>query len=111
MKGDFTRDTFLAANHFSRVLLQQGRVQLDSDLNEQIAILLHYLQGLAADLIGMHGGPLNNCAFQVLTKADIGKLPDEVKKSLSVEGSTQDYDLLIGRGHYYVDGILCEVDT
>jgi len=59
MKGDFTRDTFDATRHFSRVLMQQGRVQLDADWNEQAAILLHYLQALAADLIGPHGGPAN----------------------------------------------------
>ncbi|MFX8500613.1 DUF6519 domain-containing protein, partial [Acinetobacter baumannii] len=52
MKGDFTRITFDPANHFSRVLLQQGRVTLDADANEQASILLHYLQTLARDLIG-----------------------------------------------------------
>ena len=31
MKGDFTRDTFDPAKHFSRVLMQQGRVTLDAD--------------------------------------------------------------------------------
>jgi len=51
MKGDFTRDTFNPAKHFSRVLLQQGRVALDADHNEQNAILLHYLRTLARDLI------------------------------------------------------------
>ena len=40
MKGDFTRDTFDAAKHFSRVLMQQGQVQLDADWNEQTSILL-----------------------------------------------------------------------
>ena len=52
MKGDFTRNTFDALTHFRRVLLQQGRVALDSDWNEQTAILMHYLQALSADLIG-----------------------------------------------------------
>ena len=41
MKGDFTRNTFDPDKHFLRVLMQQGRVQLDSDWNEQAAILLH----------------------------------------------------------------------
>lgn len=90
MKGDFTRDTFLAANQFSRVLWQQGRVQLDADMNEQVSILLHYLQTLATDLIGSHGGPCENCGFEIIKK----------------EGG----DYLIGNGRYYVDGILCEVD-
>ncbi len=56
MKGDFSRDTFDKAKHFSRVLMQQGRVQLDADFNEQTAILLHYLRTLAADLIGPFAG-------------------------------------------------------
>jgi hypothetical protein len=57
MKGDFTRNTFDPRKHFTRVLMQQGRVQLDADWNEQAAILLYYLQSLAADLIGPHAGP------------------------------------------------------
>ena len=57
MQGDFSRDTFEARKNFSRVLMQQGRVQLDADWNEQSAILLHYIRTLAADIIGPHGGP------------------------------------------------------
>ena len=57
MKGDFSRNTFDPTKHFSRVLMQQGRVQLDADWNEQAAILLHYLRTLAADLIGPCAGP------------------------------------------------------
>ena len=52
MKGDFTRETFNKSKHFSRVLMQQGRVLLDADFNEQSAIILHYLRTLAADLFG-----------------------------------------------------------
>jgi len=44
MKGDFTRDTFDRTKHFSRVLMQQGRVTLDADFNEQTAIDLHYFR-------------------------------------------------------------------
>ena len=57
MKADLTRSTFDQHKQFTRVLMQQGRVQLDSDWNEQTAILLHYMQTLAADIIGPHGGP------------------------------------------------------
>jgi hypothetical protein len=89
MKGDFTRITFNPTKHFSRVLMQQGRVQLDADWNEQAAILLHYLQALAADLIGPFGGPDPGCGFTLTAK---------------------DTDITIGAGHYYVDGRLCEVD-
>lgn len=88
MKGDFSRDTFSRHKHFSRVLQQQGRVQLDADTNEQTAILLHYLRTLAADLIGPYGGPVGD-SFKI---------------------SIENNELKIGKGHYYVDGILCEND-
>lgn len=90
MKGDFSRDTFNLKKNFRRVLMQQGRVQLDADWNEQSAILLHYLQTLAADLIGPHGGPGNGFALALVK---VGTTPK---------------DLTIGAGRYYVDGILCE---
>jgi hypothetical protein len=93
MKADLTRDTFHPFKHFDRVLMQQGRVQLDADWNEQAAILLHYLQTLAADLIGPAGGPSQNAGFK------ISQLP----------GSTA-ADFQIGFGDYYVDGLLCQAD-
>ena len=55
-RGDFTRDTFAPLRHFTRVLMQQGRVQLDADWNEQVSILLHLTRTLAADLLGQHAG-------------------------------------------------------
>src|SRR4026207_1162320 len=57
MNGDLSRVTFNPLNHFTSIVLQQGRVQTDADGNEQAAILLHYMRSLAADLIGQHGGP------------------------------------------------------
>lgn len=90
MKGDFTRNTFDPRNHFTRVLMQQGRVQLDADWNEQAAILLHYLRSLAADLIGPHAGPHGAVGFQIGTSPSGG------------DGFS------IGTGHYYVNGILIE---
>lgn len=87
MKGDFSRDTFDKAKHFSRVLMQQGRVQLDADWNEQVSILLHYMQTLAMDIIGPYAGPKNDCGFKI---------------TAAHEGFS------IGEGRYYVNGILCE---
>jgi hypothetical protein len=120
MKGDFTRDTYNPLKHFSRVLMQQGRVQLDADWNEQGAILLHYLRTLAADLIGPFGGPEH--AFEIFNgvtqkkPVNAGELlltPDETKRLtdagvLAEDGKVRDGDFLIGPGHYYVDGLLCE---
>lgn len=38
MSGDYSRFTFDPHNDFSGVLMQQGRVQLDADWNELVAI-------------------------------------------------------------------------
>jgi hypothetical protein len=90
-RGDFTRDTFTPEEHFIRVLSQQGRVWLDADWNEQTSILLHYIQTLAKDIIGDHGG-WDNDSFKIETISNCEK------------------DFSIHEGHYYVDGILCEND-
>lgn len=55
MQGDFSRWTFNPDNHFTRVLMQQGRVQLDADWNEQVAILLHTIRQMVSDMMGPHG--------------------------------------------------------
>lgn len=93
-RGDFTRDTFDPLRHFSRVLMQQGRVQLDADWNEQVSILLYYFRKFGADLMGPHGVPCT-----------VDGSPGEGFEIIA-NGSTFD----IGPGHYYVNGILCEND-
>ena len=110
MKGDFTRDTFNPLKRFTRVLMQQGRVQLDSDWNEQAAILLHYLRALAADLIGPFGGPQDNFGFEIVTEITEPKERERLTNAgvLPAGGTLSDGDFLIGGGHYYVDGLLCE---
>jgi uncharacterized protein DUF6519 len=92
MKGDFTRDTFYLAKHFSRVLMQQGRVTLDADHNEQVAIDLHNLRTLARDVIGPFAAPAG---------ADGGFLLE----------SDANGAFTISKGRFYVDGILVENDT
>ena len=89
-RGDFTRDTFAPLRHFTRVLMQQGRVQLDADWNEQVSILLHLTRTLAADLLGQHAGTPK--AFKI----------DPVMNGAQIT------DLSIAPGHYYVDGVLVE---
>jgi hypothetical protein len=90
MKGDFSRVSFDPRNHFSQVLLQQGRVTLDADPNEQGAILLHLLRTMARDLFGPYGAPAEHPGFRLAITS--GNTPT----------------LTIGAGRYYVDGILCE---
>jgi hypothetical protein len=95
-RGDFTRDSFDPQKHFLRVLMQQGRVQLDADWNEQVAILLHYLQTLAEDLIGSHGGPVRRSGFKITFDTQ-----EDVKNNTIL-------DFQISTGNYYVNGILCQ---
>ena len=91
-RGDFSRDTFDPLRHFSRVLMQQGRVQLDADWNEQVSIILHYMRMLASDIIGPHGVP---------------RTPDgQVGNGFAI--SVSNGELQIAPGHYYIDGIVCE---
>jgi hypothetical protein len=77
MKGDFSRDTFNPLYNFSRVLLQQGRVQLDADFNEQTSILLRMLRRLTADLVGPYAIPADqpNGARAFLIEATAGATP------------------------------------
>jgi len=86
MKGDFTRTTFRSDKHYSSVRMQQGRVQLDADWNEQLDIAAHRTETGAVDTIGVCGAPMHNAGFGLIE----GALPK------------------ITIGHYYVDGILCE---
>lgn len=95
MQGDYSRVTFDPKRHFSMVLMQQGRVLLDADYNEQTAILLHYLRQLAADVIGPHGGPAHDLGFEI--------------KLVSTNGTLA--ELQVGEGRYWVDGFLCENET
>lgn len=114
MHGDFSRDTFDKTRHFSRVLMQQGRVQLDADWNEQTSILLHHLRTLLVDLIGPHGGPEAAMGFGVLTApgADVDALFAGNAARLQAVNSAlaQGGDILFAPGRYYVGGLMVEVE-
>lgn len=90
MKGDFSRQTFDRTKHYDSVLMQQGRVQLDADWNEQQAIHQHRVETEAQDVIGLSGAPLNHAGFEIKLTAS---------------------KLTIGAGRYYLDGLLCENET
>lgn len=112
-KTDITRDTFRPFRHFSRVLMQQGRVQLDADWNEQVDILLHYLRTFIGDVIGPYGGPGDSF---LVGKPPVAAKTTKSKRAAAKSAKAADtlqpgqYQLLIQQGHYYVDGILCEND-
>lgn len=67
MKGDFSQAALDGAR-FSRVVAQQGRVQLDSDWNEQQAIIDYRLRTALADIFG-HGELVGRA---VVPQADAG---------------------------------------
>lgn len=116
MPADISRDTFavLRDRRFLRVLLQQGRPLLDAEFNEQVANLLHYIETLAVDLIGPFGGPENDLGFKLITEndepLDIAQLLSRASEARQKElnDRLKQHEFLLGAGHYYVDGILCE---
>jgi hypothetical protein len=89
MYGDFSRMTFSRAKAYTAVWSQQGRVQLDSDANEQAAIVLDWLRTLAVDFIGPFGGHVARAGFHVERRED---------------------DLILSPGHYYVYGLRCDME-
>jgi hypothetical protein len=87
MEGDFTRNSDDRESAYSGVLMQQGRVQLDADWNEQGAIQTRALRNALRDIIGQHGGPAKDLGFSI------------------AQAGANSPNLTIGTGVYYVDGI------
>ena len=92
MKGDFSRFTFNPSKHYVNTLMQQGRVQLDSDWNEQQVIHRYQREKAVGDIIGPHGVPNVDGGFEIQVLAD---------------GS----DVTLSPGLIYVDGIRIENDA
>lgn len=95
MSGDYTRFTYKPGNRYAGVLMQQGRVQLDADWNEEVEIVKRRRQVQATDTFGP-------CAVPKLTTPDGFKITH-------FTNSEGDLDLLIGEGRIYVDGLLAEI--
>src|SRR6478735_6933381 len=91
MPGDFSRKTFDRKKHYSGVLMQQGRVQLDADWNEELDIEQYRIFTETKDVIGPAGVPKKNGGFKI---------------TLSADGT----DLIIAPGRIYVEGLLCELE-
>jgi hypothetical protein len=91
VKADITRSTFRKNKKYVKVNAQQGRVQVDADWNEQIDIQEHLDQTFLNDIVGITGTPIKNSGFEI-------SIPNPA------EGNSYN----IGKGRYYVDGILCE---
>lgn len=110
MKGDFSRRMFDSRRHYSSVRMQQGRVLLDADWNEQADIAQHRLQSQTRDIIGPCGAPLDSAAFGIVLDPTL--LPLEEQEHLTELGllPLAPNDFLLSGGHYYVDGLLCEAE-
>lgn len=97
MKADFSRVTFDATEHYDAVLFQQGRVLTDAEFNEAQEIAAHRAETVAAHVIGPAGTPkYDSIGGETLPNGGFAL-------SIDRQGVFR-----IGRGHYYVDGILCE---
>jgi Family of unknown function (DUF6519) len=88
MKGDFSRSTFRKEKHYSKVNMQEGRVQVDADWNEQVIIDQYRERTSILDIIGESGVPSNE------------------KDGFRIKPKDNSY--IISKGRYYVEGILCE---
>lgn len=91
MKADLSRQTFDPKKHYTAVVMQQGRVQVDADWNEQQAIHNYRIQTETKDLIGKCGAPAQDAGFKIV-------IDDENR-------------IKITPGRYYVNGLLCENET
>jgi hypothetical protein len=91
MNGDISRQTFDPAKSYTAVVMQQGRVQLDADWNEQQAIHAHRLESALADVVGATG------ALKDLAGRDGFRV------------FTQGGALTLQRGAFYVEGVRCEI--
>ena len=100
MGGDNTRFTFDRTKRYSSVRMQQGRVQLDADWNEQLDIQSHVERTTTGDTVGLCGAPMHDAGFGL-----------KCKNSDIVAAGCQSGELVITKGRYYVDGILCENDN
>ncbi|AIF82574.1 hypothetical protein NTE_00493 [Candidatus Nitrososphaera evergladensis SR1] len=67
MTQDITRSTFRKGNHYSSVDMQQGRVQVDADWNEQNDIRSHHEHTFLSDLIGKSGTMQQDDGFEIST--------------------------------------------
>ena len=89
MKGDFTRFTFRPDNQYTSVRLQQGRVSLDADWNEQVDLMAYQTKTAQAAFFGDSGTPKAKAGFKV--------------------GYDSKSGLWLTPGRYFVGGLLCEL--
>ncbi len=108
MKGDFTKNTYARRKHYAGVLMQQGRVELDADWNEQNDIVAHREGTTTLDTIGASGAPIHDAGFAVV--AALADLPaeDKARPENANPPAMSSPDLLVSGGRFYVGGELAE---
>ncbi len=92
MAGDYSRKTHDPRKRFASVLMQQGRVQVDADWNEQAAIVLDRARRQARDTFGRAAVS----RFSTIEAFRIGIIAGPPR------------DLSIAPGRMYVEGLLAE---
>lgn len=109
MKGDFTRSTFQRQKHYTSVRMQQGRLQLDSDWNEQADIQNYLRQSQVVDMVGSDSGaPSVNPATGQPTRNSFRVV---VVAFSNPPKADEPSDLALISGHFYANGVLCELET
>ncbi len=97
MRADLSRVRFNSLKNFGGVALQQGRLLLDADFNEYVAILDRRLRAETSDLTSFGPDP-NHAGVAWVPRL----MPDAFRVTASGGALT------IGRGRMYVDGLLAE---
>src|SRR4051812_26215016 len=97
MHGDFTRWTHRPEHGYRSVLLQQGRILLDADWNEQAEITRTHDEIRTRDIVGRAG----------CSAVPSGPGPYEIVDTTGAPPDGKAWaDLTLGAGRYYVDGIV-----
>jgi hypothetical protein len=97
MAADISRVRFDPLRDFAGVVLQQGRLLLDADFNELVAVLERRLRAETSDLTSFGPDPdLQGVAW----------VPRQTPHAFEITASSG--NLTIGRGRMYVDGLLAE---
>ncbi len=103
MKGDFSRLSYHYLNNYLGVLKQQGRVELDSDWNEQSLIWSEHFRQLACSIMGDFAVPKGS-----------NEITSDNSKALKIEnfslgpGDTIDFE--IKKGIVYIGGFPLKIE-
>lgn len=97
MGADISRVRFEPLRDFAGVVLQQGRLLLDADFNEQVEIIGRRLRAETCDLTSFGPDP---------ARQGVAWVPRQTPDAFRVQATGGTFT--IGRGRMYVDGLLAE---